>query len=349
MNVLKTCKLYFVALLLPGLLSNAVAQTSKYDGVTAVFGLLDEVATFDPQSGRLSIMTVARNSLQERASTIVKGNVWQVTASPTQYVIATGMGRAALDAPIRVISVTRDLKNQREVFSFSSERAEIPFLKWLDTKGAQSRVGIAFFESKYITKVGFLTPSADVPWAFAETSSLRMGSAVDVLGETVAVGRPYGDIQGQDGDLSLLKDGVRELLPSYRGVRAVRLVGEPDDPSILIADGWHQNYGQLAQGRVSLLRRDTRTRKYALQIVDKDDTQYGFSKLIDFMINEKRYVAALGPTQVVVYGPEDTWNRSVLYSRSREDSVMDIAFVKNDAGRAWFAIVDKGLQLVSFP
>ncbi|MFN9944510.1 MAG: hypothetical protein ACK56I_34085, partial [bacterium] len=202
--------------------------------------------------------------MQERASTTVQGNVWQVTASPTQYVVATGMGRAALDAPIRVLSFTKDLKSSREVFSLSSERAEVPFLKWLNAKGAPSKVAIAFFESKYITKIGLLEPTENTAWRFEEVSSLRMGTAVDVHGSYMVVGRPYGDIQGQDGDLVLLKDGARELLPSYRGVRAVRLVGDPDDPSIFIGDGWHQNYGQLAQGRVSLLRKDTKTGKYAL-------------------------------------------------------------------------------------
>lgn len=349
MDAFKICRLCVFALLTLGFLSSAVAQTSEYDGVSAVFGLPDEVATFDPQSGKLSILNIARDAFQERASAVVQGNVWQVTASPTQYVVATGMGRTALDAPIRVLSFTKDLKSSREVFSFSSERAEVPFLKWLNAKGSPSKVGLAFFESKYVAKIGFLDPSDKTPWHFEEAASLRMGTAVDVLGSHLVVGRPYGDVQGQDGDLTLFKGGSRELLPSYRGVRAVRMVGDPEDPSIFIADGWHQNYGQFAQGRVSLLRKDAKTGKFALQIVDKDDAQYGFSKFVDFMIDGKRYVAALGPKQVVVYGPEDLWKRSVVYSRAQEDSMMDMALVTSDEKRAWFAIVDKGLRLVSFP
>lgn len=349
MDVFKVCRLCVVALLATGFLSSAVAQAPLYEGVSAVFGLSDEVATFEPQSGKLSILSVVGGSLQERASTTVQGNVWQVTASPTQYVVATGMGRVALDAPIRVLSFTKDLKSSREVFSFSSERAEIPFLKWLDAKGAPSKVAIAFFESKYVTKIGLLEPLESATWRFEEVSSLRMGTAVDVHGSYIVVGRPYGDIQGQDGDLVLLKERERELLPSYRGVRAVRLVGDTDNPSIFIADGWHQNYGQLAQGRVSLLRRDTETGKFALQIIEKDNTQYGFSKFVDFMLDGKRHVAALGPTQIVVYGPEGIWKRTTVYSRAQEDSMMDMALVTNDGSRAWFAVVDKGVRLVSFP
>jgi hypothetical protein len=349
MGVFKFSKLCVVALLTTGLFSSVHAQSPKSEGVSAVFGLQDEVATFEPQSGKLSIVTVEGGSLRERVSVNVPGNVWQVTASPTQYLVATGMGRTALDAPVRVLSFTKDLKSSREVFSFSSERAEVPFLKWLSAKGAPSKAGIAFFESKYVTKIGFLSPSEDAPWRFEEVSSLRMGTAVDAHGKLIVVGRPYGDIQGQDGDLALLKDGMRELLPSYRGVRAVRLVGDPDDPSIFVADGWHQNYGQLAQGRVSLLRKDPQTKKYALQIVDKDDAQYGFSKFVDFMIDGKRHVAALGPKQLVIYGPEDIWKRTVVYSRAQEDSMMDMALVKSEENRAWFVVVDKGLQLVSYP
>jgi hypothetical protein len=330
-------------------LASAAGQVPNTENVTAVFSLPDEVAAFDAQQGKLTIYTVVGGALQERVSTTVVGNVWQVTASPTQYVIATGMGKNALDAPIRVLSFSRKLEQPRELFSVVSERAEVPFLKWQDAKGAPSKVWIAFFDSKYTTKIGFFNPTQKEPWTFNEVSVLRMGTAVDAFGDLVVVGRPYGDIQGQDGDLLLLKDGQRELLPSYRGVRAVRLIGDPHEPSIFVADGWHQNYGQMAQGRVSLLRKDASTGRYALQIVDKDDGQYGFSKFVEFMIDAKRHVAALGPRQVVVYGPEGVWKRTVVYSREREDSMMDMALVQNDGNRAWIAVVDKGLRLVPFP
>jgi hypothetical protein len=349
MRIAKLWVFCVACVLITRLISTATAQVPNTGGVSAVFSLPDEVAAFDPQAGKLTIFTVAGDSLKERVSATINGNVWQVTASATRYVVATGMGRTALDAPIRILSFSRDLKNPQEVFSFSSERAEIPFLKWLDAKGAPSKVWVAFFDSKYTTKIGFFLPSVKAPWAFNEVAAVRMGTAVDVIGDLVAVGRPYGDIQGQDGDLLLFKDGARDLLPSYRGVRAVRCIGDPSDPSILIGDGWHQNYGQMAQGRVSLLRRDPNTGRYALQIVDKDDAQYGFSKFVDFMIDAKRYVAALGPKQVVVYGPENIWKRSVAYSRDQEDSMMDMALAKTDGNQAWFAVVDKGLRLVSFP
>jgi|GEM_PF-2260514 len=334
---------------LQGMVDVAAQAASQFQGVTTVFSVPDGVAAFDPQAGKLSIISVSLDGLQERASTAIQGNVWQVAGSTSEYAVATGMGRSALDAPIRVLAFSSDLKSSREVFAVTSERAEVPFLKWVDHKGSTARVWCAFFDSRYTTKIGYFEIADTERWSFMETATLRMGSAVDVVGSSLVVGRPYGDVQGHDGDLLLLHNGARDLLPSYRGVRAVRFVGNTDDPAIFIADGWHQNYGQIAQGRVSLLRRDKETGRYALQIVDKDDTQYGFSKIVDFTIDTKRYIAALGPKQIVVYGPEGGWRREVIHSRSEEDSLMDMALAKSDGKRAWFVVADKGLRLVTFP
>jgi hypothetical protein len=335
-------------LLLHGIVDGAAQAAPQFQGVSAVFSVPDGVAAFDPQAGKLSILSVSAEGLQERASTVIQGNVWQVAATMSEYIVATGIGRSALDAPIRILAFSNDLKRSREVFTVASERAEVPFLKWVNHKGSVSRIWCAFFDSRYTTKIGYFETVDKERWSFKETANVRMGSAVDIFGNIVFVGRPYGDVQGQDGDLLLFQDGARELLPSYRGVRAVRFIGTSDDPVVFIADGWHQNYGQIAQGRVSLLRRDQETGRYALQIIEKDDTQYGFSKFADFTINSKRYIAALGPKQIVIYGPEESWRREVLYSRGEEESLMDMALAKSDGKRAWFIVADKGLRVVSF-
>jgi hypothetical protein len=74
------------------------------------------------------------------------------------------------------------------------------------------------------------------------------------LGDQVAVGRVYGDEPRSDGDLILSPSGTK--LPVFRGVRQLERadVDGDGDLDLLVADGWHSNYGAIADGRVLLLR-----------------------------------------------------------------------------------------------
>jgi len=209
-------------------------------------------------------------------------------------------------------------------------------------------VWITFFDSKYTTKTGYFLPSKDKAWTFTEQLSFRLGDAVDVVGDTIAVGRPYGEIQGQDGDLAVYVNSTRYEVSTYRGVRAVMILGDSKDPEVLAADGWHQNYGHIAQGRLTLAKRDPVTGRFASQVVDWDHNQYGFSKLSPFSLGGKSYVAALGNKELDIYSPTETWKKTVIYNRTAEDSIFDFAYMGSKGGVASFLILDKGLKLASF-
>jgi hypothetical protein len=177
---------------------------------------------------------------------------------------------------------------------------------------------------------------------------MRLGDATDISGEYFLAGQPYGEVLGQDGGAVIFKGSERTDLPSYRGVRAVAILGNASDPHLLIADGWHQNYGQFAQGRLSYLKRDAYSRKFALQVIDWDRNQYGFSKLIPFSFGSSTFVAALGNKQLDVYGPEGTWTKKSIYERPSEMALFDVALLGVDDNKAWFVVIDDGLKVVNF-
>lgn len=324
----------------------AGAETLDRAGVTAVFSLpgQPQVAAFNPAQGRLGLFSLRGTDLHEDLAAGVEGSVQQVTRSPQGVLAATGAGKNTLSAPLRVVLFSEKLQQPRTVFEPPTERAEVTQLEWREGK-----LWITFFDSKYTTKTGFLTPTAQGAWSFTEVVSLRLGTAVDVRGDTAVIGRPYGDTQLDDGDLLLVRAGQRQLLPSYRGVRAVRFLGALADSPIMVADGWHQNYGKVAQGRVSLLSRDQTSGRHALQLIDRDETQHSFSKLLDFTLAQRQHVAALGPTRLNVYGPGPAWPKKVAYSRDAEDSLMDLAVVQAGPDRVAFVVVDKGVKVVMYP
>lgn len=175
---------------------------------------------------------------------------------------------------------------------------------------------------------------------------MRLGDAVDVYGDSVVIGRPYGDVQGQDGDLFLIEKGKETLLPSYRGVRAVALFGEPLAPKIAVGDGWHQNYGQLAQGRLSLLMKDGVTNRYSLTLIDRDSKQYGFSKIVPLVKNGKQHLAALGNKTLVVYGPDPEWSKVDVYTRASEERPFDFVVATTSGSEVEFLVVDGGIRVV---
>jgi len=323
----------------------AIAEVPGTEGITKIFSLPGRIAAYDEARGALRFFGRKGDLLVESGeSKRAAAAVWGVTEVPQGLLVATGMGRKSLTAETVITLFPGSGGSPVEVFKYSGERSQVPFLRYVDGK-----VWLTYFESKYTTKTGFLDSKGPAPWMFTEVGTFRLGDVTDVAGECVVVGRPYGDLQGQDGDLTMIKNGERSPLPSYRGVRAATFFGRKDDPQIAIGDGWHQNYGSLAQGRVSVLRRDTASGRYALQLIENDRDQYGYSKLISVTKSGKSYLVGLGNKAVVLFGPEPEWRRTVAHQFVSTETITDLALVEQDENGAWIAIVDGGLRLVHIP
>ena len=344
---------------------------AEYQDVTALFqldrganhganqgvnhGTNHGAAAYDAVARDLIFLEIDKNGALSELRRINTGhNVYGVTAVADGYLYATGMGRNDLSAPIQIWLLPKSGATPRVVFEAQSERGQVAYLA-----AVGSKIWLTYFDAKYSTKTGYLSPKPAAMWEFTEVATLRLGDAVDVFGETmesIAIGRPYGDQQGEDGDLLLFENGIRTLLPSYRGVRSVLFLPKLPKTTIVIGDGWHQNYGAVAQARLSLLTKDNDTGRFALQLIDRDKQQYGFSKLIDLTIGGEQYVAALGNRELVVYGPIggekqqgiETKKRAI-FTRESEDALFDVAIIESSNTKATFVVANRGVKLVPFP
>lgn len=325
--------------------SPAIAQTVIPGTETAqsIFALAKGVAAYDENAGALVIYHRDGDSLKERRKIPVAGAVWGVAESSSDLFLVVGMSRKALDAPLKVLRVSASGKEDT-IFTHSGERNQASYLALRD-----GRLWLTYFESKYMTRTGYCPQPTAKECAFVEVSRTRLGDVVDVSGDKVVVGRPYGDIQGQDGDLTLVENGTQIPLPSYRGVRAAAFFGDPAAPQIAIGDGWHQNYGQIAQGRLSVLKKHEDELRYALSLVDKDASQYSFSRIIPFKKGAAQYLAAVGNRALITYGPDPEWKRMEIYNASRGDVVFDAVLLDSTSDGIWFAVLDQGIRIVRIP
>lgn len=321
-------------------LSEVLAQIPGTESVESIFSLGSKLVGFDSSRRSLRFYTWQGSALREERSIPIEGSVSAVTSVPQGYAVATGMGRDALTAPMRIVVFTETEPSGRVVFERSGERNQINAIVWRDGK-----LWINFFTSKYMTAIGHLTPTKVGAWTFAETTSVRMGDSLDVLGDLAFVGRSYGDIQGQDGDLLMFKGGERTLLPSYRGVRSVRVVGDLANHRIFIGDGWHMNYGQLAQGRLSVISKRPEDSRYSLQILDYDPSTTDFRRLIPFRATGRDWLAALGSSSVVMYDQSGTAPKKTVYSQVSQSNLMDLAVVQLSAEHALVVVADRGLRV----
>ena len=317
----------------------ARAQTPATDSITAVFAVGTQIAGYDPSRRSLRFYSWQGAALQEERSIAIEGTISGVTSIPDGYAVATGLGRDNLSAPIRVMVFMGADPKGRVVFERSGERNQVNAILWRNGK-----LWLNFFTSKYITTIGYLTPTPSGPWSFTETASIRMGDSLDVVGDLAIVGRSYGDIQGQDGDLLLFNGAERSLLPSYRGVRSVRVVGDAANHRIFIGDGWHMNYGQLAQGRLSVVSKRPNDSRYALQILDYDPTTTDFRRLIPFHSAGHDYIAALGSSSVLIYDQQGALPKRVLYQQSSQATLMDLAVIQISSDKALVVVADQGLR-----
>ena len=322
-------------------LVEAQALVAGTESVTAVFSAGGQVFGYDSARQSLRIFSPRGSTLEEKNSLSIDGAVTAVTSIPNGYAVATGMGRENPSAAARIVAFTGDNFQSRVVFERSGERNQINSVIWRD-----GRLWINFFASKYITTIGYLIPTKDGPWTFHESTSIRMGDSMDVVGELAFIGRSYGDMQGQDGDLILLRGEERTLLPSYRGVRSVRVIGDASNHKIFIGDGWHMNYGQLAQARLSVLSKRKEDSRYSLEIIDYDKESTDFRRLQPLQSVGRDYIVALGSSSVVMYDQRNGSSKRVLYSRNPQGTLMDAVVAQVTADKAIVVVADQGMRVL---
>lgn len=114
------------------------------------------------------------------------------------------------------------------------------------------------FESKYHALLLSAERSSDGRYVVTREDSIRVPLGM-VLGDPdgdgqndIFIARPYGETPDEPGDVFRWRKGAaRELLPTTRGARALTVVDGAPDGMVVVADGWHKNYGQMAKALVT--------------------------------------------------------------------------------------------------
>jgi len=250
---------------LPGRRIDLTAAIGKAD--RAAIGDLDgdgrsEIVVADAQ--RLRVLDA---SGKERASASVPGGI-QVLAvarlgeSPRAAILAGwGLTREHRQATARVevYRLEGEQLAAEAVLAPATPRNEIAAIVPLaEEPGA---LLVAYFDSKYTVRSVIARPGS--PWRTTDIATIRMATAYargDLDGDgrpELVVGRVYGDDKGVDGDAFVLRDGgARTSIPTTRGVRELAIADSDGDgrPELFLADGWHQDYGQLARGLLTWVR-----------------------------------------------------------------------------------------------
>lgn len=328
---------------------DSVAAASSIHLIDGLFGPAgDGLLVSDEQAGKLTLYALEGGKLVAKASAAAADTVHAAAVfedrGAKRIAVAFGYGRKNPKAPIEVYLYDAGLDKREKIFERATERSETTYL---GQRGAGLEIN--FFESKYFTVFGDLQPASGSAWTLEERIKARLGMQVDRAEDAIAIGRPYGDVAGQDGDVRIYLSGSPTLLPSYRGVSALRFVQLDEDPEseIMIGDGWHQDYGQLAQGRLSMLDRDGVSGRYRLELVELDPAQYAFTRIAGIEAGGKRLVLAMGNKQLKLYDPASAWKSSVIYEHTGPEAVLDFVPLGSSAGKLYIAILDTKLILAS--
>lgn len=159
--------------------------------------------------------------------------------------------------------LARDGWTPEEVFHQASERPEFTSLEVVDMDGdRQPEILFAYFAEKYQVDIRVARRTKGA-WQIEELPRVRMGMHVvagDVLRngrKMILVGRPYGEAVTALGDAFLMDGAARIDLPVFRGVSSAA-VGDVDGDrrlEVVVADGWHADYGKIARARLAIIKR----------------------------------------------------------------------------------------------
>ncbi|HBZ26055.1 MAG TPA: hypothetical protein DEO54_07430 [Rikenellaceae bacterium] len=150
-----------------------------------------------------------------------------------------------------------------ELYTKASERPQPLYLEIADIDNDYKNEIIAsYYESKYMVETVLISFSSG-NWSSKIFLTERMSTAFDIgkINEKnlFLVGRVYGDSLGDEGDAYILDGKVKTGLRVRRGVKSAIKIGDGDNDGkneIYVGDGWHQNYGKIARGRLAVIRDD---------------------------------------------------------------------------------------------
>lgn len=292
---------------------------------------------------KLLLFKVAKGAAVKVAESASIGHVWEATLLGDQksgsIIVGYGLGRGDLNAPLRIVSYPLTLDAPTELKIFPTERAQVNSMNVVGND-----VVLTYFTAKYDTETGRLFKDSSGNWQYEKTVGMRMGTSSDAHGEQIVIGRMYGDKQLQDGDLMLKVKGQEVIkLPSYRGVSSVAFypVAKDGRPEILVGDGWHSNYGQLAEARLSRLIPVNGSARYALDLIHTFTDSYAVNRIMPTAPAADAPVMVMTNNHLYLATPGNEWKFSDLYTQKVTDKVFDVQYVGQN-GSDLFVLVSDG-------
>jgi thiol-disulfide isomerase/thioredoxin len=277
-------------------------------------------------------------------------------------IILNGWSRYKDDeVSVHIINYKKKKWAVTEIYSKQSSRPQPIFLDVKDVNGdGENEVIASYFESKYLVETVTISRKSG-QWQPEVSSIERMATAHDIgyIGrdrELVhVVGRVYGDSIGDVGDAYILKGDERINLNVYRGIRSAVKIGDGNNDGsneIFIGDGWHQNYGKMARGRLAMISPENGLFNYSLIEDIKGETDIEQIEISDITGEGKNEVIVSGNLFLRIYKyTENQWkvyNDTTLVSGqfaigniigNRQNEVI---LVGKDRKR------DRGVQIFSF-
>lgn len=234
-----------------------------------------------------------------------------------ELVFVTGK-RAYFDTKVRVYILKNNENNWvfEEVYSKQSPRPQPTYLDIADINNdGDNEIIVSYFESKYIVETVSISIKSG-RWVPEILSTKRMAMSSDIGQLThsdrnsIVVGRVYGDALGDEGD-AYISGAKKIMLPVKRGVKTVKIGDGNNDGKneIFVGDGWHQDYGKVARGRIAYLYYEENEYKY--ELIEDVKYQYEISQIeiADITNNGKNEVLARGSRYFRIYSKnEDAWS-----------------------------------------
>ncbi|MCB0337132.1 MAG: hypothetical protein KDD62_12530 [Bdellovibrionales bacterium] len=305
------------------------------------------VLGYNNTSRELSVYDVSGDKLTHKATQVIPGPPHQaIRLSDGKLLLALGYGRGALEEPIRLMKMNADLSDSEEMFSLASPRSQINYLREIGDK-----VWISYFDSKYFTVRGSFRPRDSAPWTLQDQQRERLATTLEVMPPFYAIGRPYGDQIGADGDARVEIGKEVFTLPTLRGVSSIALLppGGRKYPKVLAGDGWHQNYGKIAKARLTLFTFDTQKKAYQSEVLDTDPEQFQISKIIPLLHDRKLLVIAGGNKAVNLYDSTKKWKRERIFTNTNENVVFDFDLLSKDDASVTLVLFDGTIHLKQIP
>jgi hypothetical protein len=254
-----------------------------------------------------------------------------------------GVSRGNLTAKLEVFEISSDLKRSQKIYQFDTTRSETNYIKQIDDK-----LIINYFISKYETSIGYFKPDENGKWQYRESKKLRIATNMLAFQDYIVLGRMYGDQQGQDGDvLAGILDQELVTLPSYRGVYSMSssgLVGGRPE-TIYIGDGWHQNYGQFAQARLSALKLNQEAGRYNLDLINIFRESYAVTRTEQ--IDEKNMLVVTNNFAYIAKLGKD-WSFTKIASQTDTYKLFDLRYLGKSQNKMYFIVSDSKVAIFSF-